>query len=136
MNTADRLVAALRAAGIATGDAQARVGDVQLTGRYCVVWPVLERAGENTIGDPNTDRIIDMQITSVGPSRKAADQVAEAAGAVALGVLEPPDGQTWMCAPEYVVGNPTMREPPSDPARPDTAMWARADVYRYYLTPA
>ncbi|MEU7044935.1 hypothetical protein AB0A77_28305 [Streptomyces varsoviensis] len=135
MNTADRLIEALRAAGIATGDAQAHVGSEPLTGRYCVIWQVLERAGENTVADPNTDRIVDLQITSVGPSRRAADQVAEAAGAVALGPLPPPDGRTWMGAPEYVVGNPTSRETPSDPAHPEAPVWSRADIYRYYLTP-
>lgn len=136
MNACDRLVAALRAADLATGDGQARVGTDLLTGRFCVVWPVLHRAGENTIADPNTDRTVDLQITSVGPSRAAADQVAEAAGAVALGALEPPDGFVWMCAPQYVVGNPTQQETSADQAAPDQPVWSRADIYRYYLTPA
>jgi hypothetical protein len=136
VNACDRLVAALRAAGIATGDGQARVGAEPLTGRYVVVWPVLHGRGPGTIADPNPDRTEDLQITSVGPSRGAADQVAEAARAVALGDLEPPDGFAWMCAPEYVVGNPTQQETSAGPAAPEAPVWSRADIYRYYLTPA
>jgi hypothetical protein len=135
MNATDRLIAALRAAGIQTGDAQARVGTTLLAGRYCIVWPVLERAEEGTITAPNADRAIDLQITSVGPSRGAADQVARDAGMVALGALDPPDGYAWMCSAEYVVGNPVQQEESADPSAPDTPVWSRADIYRYYITP-
>jgi hypothetical protein len=137
VNTADLLVAALRAAGIATGDAQALVGTEQLTGSYAVVWPYPEGAANGPIGAPNADRTVALQITACGPSRKAADVVAEAARAVALALHRgtPPTGYAWQQAPEYVGGQATTRESSLDPATPDTSGWCRADIYRYTITP-
>ncbi|MFJ9612660.1 hypothetical protein [Streptomyces noursei] len=135
MNVTDRLVAALRAAGMPTGDAEARQDGHELTGRYAVVWPVAEYAPAGTAWDPNQDRTLDVQITSCGLTRRAADQVAEQARRIALGAFAPPDGYGWLAPAAYVTGNPTTRENPSDPARPELRTYYRADVYRYTITP-
>lgn len=136
MNAADRLVDALRAAEIRTGDGEPRDAAGALTDRYCVVRPRTEQRGAGTAADPNADRNPELQITAVGPSRKAADQVAEQARTVALGHLDPPDGWSWLCAPEFVTGTGTTPEPDTDPTTPEAPSWFRVDVYRYYLTPA
>lgn len=135
MNATDRLIAALRAAGIATGDAQARVGTTELTGRYVVVWPYSEAPSNGPLGSPNADRTVDLQITACGPSRTAADQVAEAARTVALSRLDPPDGYAWQQVTQHLGGQPTRRDTSVDPATPDQSGWYRADIYRYTLTP-
>lgn len=135
MNTADQLIAALRADGLATGDAQARVGTTELTDRYVVVWPVSEPPPDGPMADPNADRFIDLQITAAGPSRKAAEQVAEQARTVALGRFDPPDGYGWRAVPQHLGGQPTKREISVDPGAPDESGWYRADIYRYELTP-
>ena len=136
MNVTDRLVAALEAAGLAVGDGQARNAGGPLTGRYVIVRPRIEVLGEGSIGDPNADREPELQITAVGPSRLAADQVAEQARAVALGDLAPPDGWVWMQGARFVTGTGAAPEPDTDPVDPDAPAWFRVDVYRYYLTPA
>ncbi|MFJ1699417.1 hypothetical protein ACIOHC_30630 [Streptomyces sp. NPDC088252] len=136
MNATDRLVDALRAAGLAVGDGQPRDVRGALTGRYVVVRPRQVMRGEGSIGAPNADRAPEIQITAVGPSRRAADQVAEQAEAVALGDLEPPTGWSWSQCAVYVTGTATTTEPLTDPATPEAPTWFRVDVYRYYLTPA
>lgn len=136
MNAVDRLVDALRAAGLRTGDGEPRDADGALTGRYVVVRPRQVTRGEGSIGAPNADREPELQITAVGPSRRAADQVAEAAEAVALSELDPPDGWAWGQCAIYVTGTATTTEPNSDPSTPEAPTWFRVDVYRYYLTPA
>lgn len=135
MSAADQLIAALRATGLATGDAQARVGTTELTGRHVVVWPVSEPPPDGPMADPNADRYIDLQVTAAGPSRKAAEQVAEQARVVALGQLDPPDGYAWRAVPRHLGGQPVQREASVDPAAPDETAWYRADIYRYELTP-
>lgn len=137
MNTADLLVAALRAAGIDTGDAQARIGTRELTGRYAVVWPYPEMASDGPVGAPNADRTVSLQITSCGPSRRAADQVAEQARMVALALHRgaPPDDYAWLQAPEFTGGQAATRDASVDPATPDASGWYRADIYRYQITP-
>lgn len=62
--------------------------------------------------------------------------MAEQARGVALGLLDPPTGWSWTQAATYVTGSPTDVEPLTDPAAADAPTWYRADVYRYYLTPA
>lgn len=136
MNTTDILIAALRGADLRVGDGEPRdVGGV-LTDRYCVVRPRIQTAGPGTAVDPNADRNPEIQITAVGPSRLAADQVAEQAGQIALGPLTAPDGQSWMCAPEYITGTGPTPEQSTDPTAPEAPAYFRIDVYRYYLTPA
>lgn len=135
MNVQDALVAALKDAGIAAGDAQARDGTTELTGRYVVVWPWNEPPSDGPMADPNADRGIELQITACGPSRRAADQVAEQARPVALG-LPAPDGWAWIGAPQHQGAQPTRRETSTDPATPDASGWYRADLYRYAITPA
>lgn len=137
MNAADLLIAALREAGIATGDGQARVGSNDLTGRYVVVWPHNEPASEGPIGDPNADRTVDLQITACGPSRTASDQMAEQARTVALRLTRgpSPDPYAWQQAAQHIGGQPTRRDASVDPATPDESGWYRADIYRYQLTP-
>ncbi|MEV7422870.1 hypothetical protein [Streptomyces sp. NPDC091212] len=135
MNATDRLVDALRAAGLTVGDGQPRDAHGALTGRYVVVRPRQVMRGEGSIGTPNADRQPEIQITAVGPSRRAADQVAEAAEAVALGDLAPPDSWSWTQVAVYVTGTATTTEPLTDPTSPESPDWFRVDVYRYYLTP-
>jgi hypothetical protein len=132
---ADVLVEALRAAGIPTGDAQAKDGTTELTGRYVVVWPVQEPPPDGPLADPNADRSIELQITAAGPSRRAADQVAEQARAVALGRLVPPAGWTWRSPARHAGGQAAVRETSVDPSSPDASGWYRADIYRYEITP-
>ncbi|MDT0477399.1 hypothetical protein RM863_35285 [Streptomyces sp. DSM 41014] len=136
MNVTDRLIEALTAAGLAVGDGQPRTSEGPLTGRYVVVRPRQVMRGEGSIGAPNADRTPELQITSVGPSRRAADQVAELADQVALGPMPPPDGFEWQQAAIYVSGAATTTEPTTDPTAPEAPAWFRVDVYRYYLTPA
>ncbi|WP_435173299.1 hypothetical protein [Actinacidiphila sp. bgisy145] len=136
MNATDRLVAALTAAGLAVGDGEPRNASGALTGRYVVVRPRMEIRGDGTAADPNADRSPEVQITAAGPSRLAADQVAEAARAVALGPLEAPDGYAWLQAAEYVTGTGTSPEATTDPTAPEAPTFFRVDVYRYFLTPA
>jgi hypothetical protein len=119
VNTTDRLIKALGDAGVAVGDSEPRNAEGPLTGRYCVVRPRAETRGEGTIGDPNADRCPEVQITAAGPSRLAADQVAEAARAVALGDLDPPDGFAWVRVAEYVTGTGTAPEASTDPTTPE-----------------
>ncbi|WNI16616.1 hypothetical protein [Actinacidiphila sp. ITFR-21] len=139
MNTTDVLVDALRAAdlgdGVRVGDGEPRDDEGPLTGRYCVVRPRTEQPGPGTAADPNADRTPEVQITAVGPSRRAADQVAELARTVALGVA-PPTGWAWLCVPEFVTGTGTAPEATTDPTTPEAPSFFRVDVYRYYLTPA
>lgn len=136
MNAVDRLVDALTDAGLAVGDGQARNAAGPLTDRYVVVRPRAEASGPGTARDPNADRNPEVQITAAGPSRRAADQVAEQARAVALGPLEPPDGWSWMQVAEYVTGTGTTTEATTDPTAPQDPTFFRVDVYRFYLTPA
>ncbi|MFE7609246.1 hypothetical protein [Streptomyces celluloflavus] len=136
MNVTDRLIEALRAAGIPTGDGEARQDDRELTGRYVIVWPVAEHAPTGTTWNPNADRRQDVQLTACGPTRRATDQVAEQARTVALGALAAPDGYAWLAPAAYVTGQPTTREHPTDPTRPDLRGFYRADVYRYTITPS
>lgn len=136
MNTTDILVAALRTAELRVGDAEPRDAAGPLTGRYCVVRPRTEQRGTGTAADPNADRNPEIQITAVGPSRLAADQVAEQARAVALGPLDPPEGYSWLCSPEFVTGTGTTPEPDTEPTAPESNTFFRVDVYLYYLTPA
>ncbi|MEU9400542.1 hypothetical protein [Streptomyces sp. NPDC048242] len=135
MNVTDRLIAALEAAGLAVGDGIPRNKDGPLTGRYAVVRPRQIMRGEGSIGEPNADRQTELQITSVGPSRRAADQVAETADQAALGPMPAPDGYAWQQAAVYVTGTATTTEPTTDPTAPEATAWFRVDVYRYYLTP-
>ncbi|MCA1218699.1 hypothetical protein [Streptomyces sp. 8L] len=137
MNATGLLVDALRAAGIATGDAQARVGTTDLTGRYAVVWPYNELAANGPIGSPNQDRTVDLQVTACGPSRLAADQVAEACRTVALALTRTPgpDGYAWVQAAQHIGGQPTRRDTSVDPTTPESSGYFRADIYRYQLTP-
>lgn len=134
MSVQDILVEALRDAGIATGDAQARVGTTELTGRYVVVWPYNEPPSDGPLGDPNADRTVELIVTSCGPSRRAAEQVAEQARPVALGIA-PPDGWSWIGAPQHVGAQPVSREISTDPSSPDQSGWYRTDIYRYVITP-
>lgn len=136
MNATDRLVDGLRAVGLRVGDGEPRDEAGPLTGRYVVVRPRQVTPGEGSIGTPNADREPELQITSAGPSRRAADQVAEDAEAVALGDLDPPEGWAWCQCPIYVTGTATTTEPNTDPGAPEAPTWFRVDVYRYYLTPA
>ncbi|WP_329177808.1 hypothetical protein [Streptomyces sp. NBC_01477] len=136
MNATDSLVAALVDAGLAVGDGEPRNAGGALTGRYVVVRPRTELRGDGTAADPNADRSPEIQVTAAGPSRLAADQVAEQARAVALGRLEPPDGWVWQQAAEYVTGTGTAPEATTDPTAPESPTFFRVDVYRYYLTPA
>ncbi|MFB7739571.1 hypothetical protein ACFC08_35530 [Streptomyces sp. NPDC056112] len=136
MNATDRLIDALEQAGLAVGDGEPRNKDGPLTGRYVVVRPRQVMRGEGSIGDPNADRTPELQITSVGPSRRAADQVAEIADRAALGPMPAPDGYEWQQAAVYVTGTATTTEPTTDPTAPEATTWFRVDVYRYYLTPA
>ncbi|MET9142448.1 hypothetical protein [Streptomyces sp. NPDC004042] len=136
MNVTDRLIAALEDAGLAVGDGQPRNAAGPLTGRYVVVRPRQVMRGEGSIGAPNSDRQPELQITSVGPSRRAADQVAEIADRVALGPMPAPDGCAWQQTAVYVTGTATTTEPTTDPTAPEATTWFRVDVYRYYLTPA
>jgi len=136
VNAVDRLVDALTAAGLAVGDGEPRNADGALTGRYVVVRPRGEIRGDGTAADPNADRSPEIQITAAGPSRRAADQVAEQARTVALGPLVPPDGSVWQQAAEYVTGTGTTPEATVDPTAPEAPTWFRVDVYRYFLTPA
>lgn len=136
MNATDRLVAALTAAGLAVGDGEPRNASGALTGRYVVVRPRTEIRRDGTAADPNADRSPEIQVTAAGPSRLAADQVAEAARAVALGPLEAPDGWVWQQAAEYLTGTGAAPEAATDPTTPEAPSFFRVDVYRYYLTPA
>lgn len=136
MNVADRLVDALRAADLKVGDGEPRDATGPLADRYVVVRPRQAMRGEGSIGEPNADREPELQITSVGPSRRAADQVAALAEVVALGALEPPDGSAFTQCAIYVTGTGTTTEQQTDPTTPETLSWFRVDVYRYYLTPA
>jgi hypothetical protein len=108
-----------------------------LTGRYAVVWPYNEPAANGPVGDPNADRTVILQVTACGPSRLAADQVAEACRTVALALTKAPgpDGYAWVQAAQHLGGQPTTRESSVDPATPDQSGWYRADIYRYQLTP-
>lgn len=137
MNAVDLLVDALRTAGLATGDAQARMGTTDLTGRYVVVWPYNESASTGPIGAPNADRTVDLQVTSCGPSRRAADQLAERARTVALTLTRGPSatGYAWQQTAQHIGGQPVRRDTSVDPATPDESGFFRADVYRYLLTP-
>jgi hypothetical protein len=136
MNATDRLVDALTDAGLAVGDGEPRNASGVLADRYVVVRPRMEIRGDGTAADPNADRSPEVQVTAAGPSRRAADQVAEAARAVALGRLEPPDGWMWQQAAEYVTGTGTAPEATTDPTTPESPTWFRVDVYRYFITPA
>lgn len=136
MNATDRLVDALVAANLAVGDGQARNAAGALTGRFVVVRPRMEMRGDGTAADPNADRSPEIQITAAGPSRLAADQVAEQARTVALGRLDPPEGWVWQQAAEYVTGTGTSPEATTDPTTPELLTFFRVDVYRYFLTPA
>ncbi|MEV6124379.1 hypothetical protein AB0M23_28380 [Streptomyces sp. NPDC052077] len=136
MSATDQLIAALEAAGLAVGDGQPRTAAGPLTGRYVVVRPRQVMRGEGSIGEPSADRQPELQVTSVGPSRRAADQIAETVDRVALGPIPAPDGYAWQQAAVYVTGTATTTEPTTDPTAPEAPTWFRVDVYRYYLTPA
>lgn len=136
MTVTDQLLEALRTADIRVGDGEPRDVGGRLTGRYAVLRPRNEQRGPGTAADPNADRNPEVQITAVGPSRLAADQVAEQARAVALGPLDPPDGWAWACVAEFVTGTGTAPEADTDPTAPQAPAFFRVDVYRYYLTPA
>jgi hypothetical protein len=142
VNATDRVVEALLGAGMAVGDGEARTAAGPLEGRYCVVRTRPEQRGEGTIADANADRNQEVQVTSVGPSRRAADQIADEARAVVLGPIAPPDGWSWMQAAEFVTSTHasttagTTSEANTDPSAPEAPVWFRVDVYRFYLTPA
>lgn len=142
MNATDVLIDALRAVdGLRVGDGEPRDDDGPLEGRYAVVRQRPEQRGEGTIADPNADRNPEIQITAAGPSRRAADQVAEQARQVALGPLPTPAGWVWMQAAEYVTGTHTstggtVTEMGTEPTEPQAPQFFRTDVYRFYLTPA
>jgi hypothetical protein len=132
----DIVIDALRATDLDVGDAQARDGTTQLAGRYVIVWPNVDRPYyDQPITDPNADLTIAVQLMSVGPSRRAADQVAMQARAVALGPLQKPTGYAWRCPAEFVVSQPTDRDKSDDPSTPESAPFYRSDIYRYYITP-
>lgn len=136
-NATDNLVTALRAAGLVVGDGESKGADgTPLIGRYVVVWPISELPPDGPISNMSLDRAVDLQITSCGPTRRAADQVAEKARSVALGPIAEPTGYAWLCPAEYVVGAPTTRETPANPNQPELYTYYRADQYRYHFTPA
>ena len=133
----DRLVTALQETDLRVGDGQDRDAAGALTGRYVVVRPRTEARGPGTAADPNADRDPEVQITAAGPSRRAADQVAETARAVALSaLLPPPDGWQWRQVADYVTGTGPATEYTTDPTAPEAPSFYRVDVYRYHLTPA
>ena len=133
---ADSLINALRAAGIRCGDAEAKDENLDpLTGQFCVVYPIAELSPDGPVTSPAADRRIDLQITSVGPTRKACDFQAAKARVIVLGPLVAPRGYTWLAPVEYIVGNPTQRGNPDDPDDPSTGPYYRADLYRFHLTP-
>ncbi|MGA5629797.1 hypothetical protein ACPCTH_33515 [Streptomyces cellulosae] len=132
----DSLLVALRAAGIKTGDAEPKDENLDdLKGQFCVIYPIAEHAPDGPTSDPSQDRTIDVQITSVAPTRKACDFQAAAARKVALGPLVPPRGYLWLAPVGYVVGNPTQRENPDDPEHPGQSGYYKTDLYRFTITP-
>lgn len=135
MTLTDVVVAALRAEGIATGDAVAKdetepPASQDLTPPYVVVYPWTA-----TYDGPATDRNADadpaIQIKAVGHTRGSAEHVAQLARAVMLGVLAAPTGQAYRGQASHELSRGVLR----DNAAAPPLFWAD-DLYRYYLTPA
>jgi hypothetical protein len=126
----DVVVAALKGAGIATGDGIAKDGAVDLAPPYVVVYP-WTATYDGPVTDRNADGEPAIQIKAVGKTRGAAENVGVEARAVMLGALASPTGQQYSGAPSHELGRGVLRDDSTTPP-----LFYADDVYRYYLTPA
>lgn len=130
MTLSDVVVAALRAAGIATGDAIAKDGAADLTPPYVVVYP-WSATFDGPVTNRNADADPAIQIKAVGKTRGSAEKVANQARVVMLGALAAPTGQVFRGSVSHELSRGVLRDDATDPP----LFWAD-DVYRFYLTPA
>lgn len=130
MTLRDVVVAALRAAGIATGDGVAKDAAGDLAPPYTVLY-LVGGTSDGPVADRNADRAPLLQIMAVGRSAGSAENVAAAARAVMLGTLAAPAGFVFAAAAFHEVSQGIRRDDDTTPP-----LFYAVDQYRYWLTPA
>lgn len=130
MTLTDVVVAALRAAGIRTGDGIAKDTTGDLAVPYTVVYP-FSGVYDGPVSAPSADAAPVLQVTSVGLTRGSAEHTALLAGAVMLGPLAAPAGFVYAGVAVRELSQGIRRD--DDPVPP---LFFAVDHYRFSLTPA